>query len=303
MGNNDARKALASFENLKNELQNSQLNLRTFLYGKLQRCVDSIINSEYFWNPYSVIDDEIEKLIVEMATITNFVMVYHGIDRNKITEKAYSIMNTVQKIEYIWKQIIQLDAKSSIKKDLPFPINIYAMAYGYSMADIIGHFSFNELGIYHIYAIMENINGDTIVRHKQEFKVARDKDLLADMFIHKKSTSYIMDKYNLSKAGVCDIRNKTLRHVRVMCKLHNLAFNKFTFYGKRYPDECGLDTPTENLKLSRKAMNCLIRGGLNTVGDIINKMNTEEGLTQLYRCGPELTNEIKEKVLPFMRLC
>ncbi len=56
------------------------------------------------------------------------------------------------------------------------------------------------------------------------------------------------------------------------------------------------NTELEVLELSMRANNCLHRGGIYTIGDLVDRVGCEEDLKRLRNCGTKSVKEIMEKV-------
>lgn len=55
-----------------------------------------------------------------------------------------------------------------------------------------------------------------------------------------------------------------------------------------------LETPLEVLDLNVRPLNCLRRAGFKTVGDVVEAVASEQGISGLRNCGSKSVREIKE---------
>lgn len=75
-------------------------------------------------------------------------------------------------------------------------------------------------------------------------------------------------------------------------------------YGQRfrfpvYTGEEFMTTPIEELELSVRSYNCLRRAGLNTVGDIVENVDTRDDLLRIRNLGRRSADEIMDGILRY----
>lgn len=176
-----------------------------------------------------------------------------------------------------------------------------------------------------VYDIIEDHNTEQLLCFSPELIMktiaetlsVRESDILLSHYRDKQTYNEIASKYGITGSRIQQIEYRALRklrHPKAFNSMRAVSYNKYKDLEVRYNaleyaynnspnpkdiqdviNETSIEgTPIIELELSVRSYNCLLRAGIKTVGDLINK--TEWEILHIRNLGRRSLFEIKQKL-------